>query len=133
MEELLQQVQHILNTEEGQQQLKDMMGMLGGQNGEMPDLSSLFGGSSEPSDGAAAPPSDDNSPLFSPEMLFMLQHLMGSMKNEDDNTRLLLALKPHFREERRSKVDQAVQFLRLFALWPVLKESGLLGGLFNAK
>lgn len=132
MEELLQQVQNILNTEEGQKQLQDMMSMLGGSNGEMPDLSALLGGNSGNTNGAASPPEDSGS-AFNPEMLFTLQKVMGSMKQDDDNTRLLQALKPHFREERRAKVDQAIQFLRLFALWPVIKESGLLGGLFNAK
>lgn len=132
MEELLQQVQNILNTEEGQKQLQDMMSMLGGSNGEMPDLSALLGGNSGNTNGAASPP-EDSGPAFNPEMLFTLQKVMGSMKQDDDNTRLLRALKPHFKEERRAKVDQAIQFLRLFALWPVIKESGLLGGLFNAK
>ena len=42
----------------------------------------------------------------------------------------LLALKPLLREERQSKVDKAVKMLKLFTVWTVLKDSGLLNDLF---
>ena len=63
------------------------------------------------------------------DMLMKLMSLFGSMNQQDDNERLLLALKPLLREEKRCKVDTAVKMLKLFALLPILKESGLFGGL----
>ncbi len=65
-----------------------------------------------------------------PNMLLTLMGLFESMNKTDDNERLLLALKPLLREENRTKVDAAVKFMKLFALLPVLKESGMLGKLF---
>ncbi len=62
-----------------------------------------------------------------PNMLVALMGLFESMKKTDDNERFLLALKPLLREENRSKIDSAVKFMKLFAVLPVLKESGLLG------
>ena len=50
---------------------------------------------------------------------------MGSV-SEDKNAGLLLALKPLLKEERQAKVDKAVKMLKLFAVWSVLKDSGLL-------
>ena len=63
------------------------------------------------------------------DMLMKLMSLFGSMNQQDDNERFLLALKPLLREEKRCKVDTAVKMLKLFALLPILKESGLFGGL----
>lgn len=65
-----------------------------------------------------------------PNILLTLMGLFESMKKEDDNERLLLALKPLLREDNRAKIDSAVKFMKLFALLPVLKESGMLGKLF---
>ncbi len=64
------------------------------------------------------------------DMLIKLMGMMESMNRHDDNERFLLALKPLLREENRAKIDAAVKFMKLFALLPVLKESGLLGRLF---
>lgn len=64
------------------------------------------------------------------EMLLKLFGMMESMNHQDDNERFLLALRPLLREENRAKIDAAVKFMKLFALLPVLKESGLLGRLF---
>ena len=52
------------------------------------------------------------------------------MKSEQDrNTGLLLALKPHLREENRAKIDTAVKLFRLISLLPYLKDSGLFDNL----
>ena len=50
---------------------------------------------------------------------------MGSAK-EDSDAALLLALKPHLREERQKKVEKAVKMLKLLSIWSMLKESGML-------
>lgn len=86
---------------------------------------------------------DDNSPeeneqegsdggLFGdldPNMLLTMMSLFESMNRQDDNEKLLLALKPLLREENRAKIDTAVKFMKLFALLPLLKDSGMLGRL----
>ena len=58
--------------------------------------------------------------------IMQLTELMGTFSQSDRNTELLLALKPHLKEERQKKVEKAVKMLRLFAVWNVAKESGLL-------
>lgn len=66
---------------------------------------------------------------LNPDMLMKLMSLFGSMNRQDDNERFLLALKPLLKEEKRRKVDTAVKMLKLLALLPILKESGLFGSL----
>lgn len=58
--------------------------------------------------------------------IMQLTELMGTFSQSDSNTELLMALKPHLKEERRQKVDKAVKMLRLMAVWNVAKENGLL-------
>ena len=75
--------------------------------------------------------SEEQGGLFdglNPEMLIKMMSLFGSMNQQDDNERFLLALKPLLKEENRSKVDTAVKIMKLLALLPILKESGLFGG-----
>lgn len=63
------------------------------------------------------------------ETLMKMMTLFEQAKRPTDNERFLLALKPLLREENRSKVDVALKFMKIFALLPVLKESGMLGKL----
>lgn len=61
--------------------------------------------------------------------ILKVQEIMNKASN-DKNAEFLLALKPLLREERQSKVDKAVKMLKLFTVWTVLKDSGLLNDLF---
>lgn len=64
-------------------------------------------------------------------MLMQVQKIVSSMNMEDNNTRLLQALKPHFSDSRQQKIDKAIRMLQLFSLLPMIQESGLLGGLLG--
>ncbi len=64
-----------------------------------------------------------------PSMLLTVMSLFESMNRQDDNEKLLLALKPLLREENQTKIDTAVKFMKLFALLPLLRDSGMLGKL----
>ena len=63
------------------------------------------------------------------DMLLKLMELFESMNKQSDDERLLLALKPLLREENRTKVDTAVKLLKIMALLPIIKDSGMLGKL----
>lgn len=65
------------------------------------------------------------------EAIMKLGEIMSSMNNSNDkNTRLLLALKPHLRPENRQKVDNALKLMKIISLLPLLRESGIMDGLF---
>ncbi len=58
--------------------------------------------------------------------IMKITELMGMFSQSDKNTELLLALKPHLKEERQQKVDKAIKLLKLMAVWNIAKETGLL-------
>ena len=63
---------------------------------------------------------------FDPIMLMKLGEMLGGTQKPDDNTALLLALRPRLRSQRRERVDRAVKLLRLITIFGTLKESGML-------
>lgn len=106
--------------------LNSMLGSLMGNNNntqqnnngfDMSALNSMLGGNNEALGGI-----DMN-------MILNLQKIFAGLNKNDKNTQLLLALKPHLSEQRCKKVDHAISFLRLFAMLPALKESGIFKGL----
>lgn len=136
MEDLLAKLQGILNSDEGKQQLEQVAQMLGmdDKNGSGPDLSaltSLMGGSETAQPNPEPSVQGPDLSGIDLNMLAQVQKIVSSMQMEDDNTRLLRALRPHFSEERKKKVDNAIRMLQLFSLLPVIQKSGLLGGLLG--
>ena len=79
------------------------------------------------------PQSDSSNDLFGNidiEAIMKLGEMLQSMNTSDKNTQLLLALKPHLRPENRQKVDNALKLMKIINILPLLKESGILNGLF---
>lgn len=60
--------------------------------------------------------------------LMKIQSIMQSASKPDKNIQLLLALRPLLKEENQAKIDRLIKIFKLFAVYPALKESGLLGG-----
>lgn len=164
MDDLMAKLQEILSTDEGQENLKQIAGMLGGQDNQ-PDLgaigsllnqnsgtpsaqnqqnssggfdlsalSALLGQAGNPQQGQA-PPENAGGGLdlggLDIGTLMKLQSVMGSMKRDDKNTQLIRALRPHLKEERQHRVDEAIRLMQLISMLPALRESGLLGQLFG--
>ncbi len=79
------------------------------------------------------PQSDSSNDFFGNidiEAIMKLGEMLQSMNASDKNTQLLLALKPHLRPENRQKVDNALKLMKIINILPLLKESGILNGLF---
>ncbi len=60
-------------------------------------------------------------------MLSKLAPLMGAFSKEDDDTRLLQALRPYLHGEREQRLDDTMKMLRLTKLLPLLQEQGIFG------
>ncbi len=124
--------------------LSSLAGLLGGSgNGGGLDLSALsgmLGANSNNNANNSANKNSNNSSEAPPEnfgginfsALMNIQEVLASTNQADDSTiNLLLSLKPHFSNERKMKIDQAIKMLKLFTVLPLLKDSGLLNGIFN--
>lgn len=148
MEDLMSKLQNVLNDEESMKQIKDLAGMLGNELTEntqppqspaqpvgssqnsTPDFSQLLanlsgtlGGQNNPQ---PQPTQTNNSPI-DVQKIMQLTSVISQANKSDKNVELLLALKPLLKEENQVKIDRLIKIFKLFAIYPVLKESGLLG------
>lgn len=121
MEDMMKKMGEILSDPESLRQLQELAQMFQHSDGEASDASEH---TVQQPDESAEPTGESGS--FDFGMLLKIQELMGSMQNADEDTKLLLALRPHLQQARQKKVDQAVKLLKLYAVFIALKENGLL-------
>ncbi len=55
------------------------------------------------------------------EMMKKIMSLMGQFNKDDYRTRLIEDLKPMLSDERKQKAEQAIKFLQLMEILPLLK------------
>lgn len=58
--------------------------------------------------------------------ILKLMPILTSMNKEDNNTRLLNALRPFLKEEKRKKIDEAIKIMQILKILPLLKNQGIL-------
>ena len=85
--------------------------------------------------GEAAPPQPEPEPeppamggLPDLSGLTRLMPLLSQMGQDNDDTRLLQALRPYLKGHRAGRLEESVQLLRLVRLIPLLQEQGMLKG-----
>lgn len=115
----MEKMQSLLSDPESMQQLQELAQMLQADSGQESTETESAPTATEQTDAAASCGGLDLGALMK------VSQLMGSAK-EDSDAALLLALKPHLREERQKKVEKAVKMLKLLSIWSMLKESGML-------
>ena len=117
MDDLAAMISQFLNSEEGMQQLRSVSQALG--------LGDIAGEQQSQTSSAPSFASSGAQPQIDMNTVLMLQRAMSAMGQEDKNTELLRALKPHFSPERAKKVDDAIKIMQLIRLLPMAKELGL--------
>lgn len=136
MDDIASMITQFLNSEDGMNQLKAVSAALGIPDPTAPQQSNGFQPQSN-----FQPQQNMGQPIFSPQSgqnppnmpqldmktLMMMQKAMSLFGQEDKNTELLRALKPHFSPERARKVDDAIHIMQLIRLLPLAKEMGILG------
>lgn len=122
MDDLSEKLQSLLTDPESMKNIAELAAMMNEDHGTGTDpLSNEQAGScTEPDDG------------FDFSKLLLVGEIMEQMQRQDDDTRLLLALKPYLSEERSKRVDRAVKLLRLYTIVMSLKEKGLLADLADS-
>jgi len=135
----MNKIQNVLNDEESMKQIKELADMLTADNGGQGEQ----GGKSEAptqspqnmdfsqllqSLGGISPPAESKPAQATQAGGLDIAKLMQSASKPDKNIQLLLALRPLLKEENQAKIDRLIKIFKLFAVYPALKESGLLGG-----
>ena len=106
---------------EDMERLKNVASSLMSQSGSEPSSAPKEQGAG----GNRNAPNADVSSLFGGDMAKTLMTVATQMNKEDDNTRFISALRPLLSEDRRKKADEAMKFLKLMEMLPLLK------GFFN--
>ncbi len=66
------------------------------------------------------PKADNQSPFDNPEIFFKITKVLGALSDSDDNeTRLIEALKPYLSEKRSESADKAIKFMKLSKMAPL--------------
>lgn len=109
MDDLSEKLDRLLGSEDGMKRIGELMATLGSAPSAVP---------------AAPPPADPSAPTGLPDMGMLLQFLPLISKLQQDNadTALLAALRPHLTDERQKRLDEAGQLLRLAQVLPLLTE-----------
>lgn len=155
MDDLMNKLQNVLNDEESMKQIKELAGMLGSelgdqeqvqnvnvpqpvqspQNNSSPDFSQLLSSLSGMLNGNSPQAANNSSPSNSNPLggidmgkIAQLSSIMAQANKSNKNVDLLLALRPLLKQENQIKIDRLIKIFKLFAIYPALKESGLLGG-----
>lgn len=113
MDDLFGKMQSVMSDPESMKQLKELAELIGNDEGAA---------TSEQTE-THEESSDDIG--FDIGKILELSSLLGSSGNSKD-TELLLALKPHLKEERRKKVDKAVKLMKMLDMWEKVKDMGIL-------
>lgn len=140
MDDLMAKLQSVLNDEQSMKQLGELANMLSNseqkegsaqpqQENSQPDFSQLLNSLNLGTQQSPPPPSPPASTGgLDMAKLLKLQTIMQQANKNDKNIDLLLALRPLLKEENQVKIDRLIKIFKLFAVYPLLKDSGLLGG-----
>lgn len=107
----MERISELLSDEESVKQLSELAQMLVSEDGSASDTDNAEKQSDEQPDLGA---------------VLKLTSLVGAASNDNKNTDLLRALKPHLSADKQKRVDKAIKLMKLLAMWNIAKDSGLL-------
>lgn len=116
MDDIQSQISRIMSDPEAMKQVQSL--------GEMLGLSQ----NNKPEPKPPEPEKTDISSLLGNDTLSGITKLMpvlSSMKQDDETTKLLLALRPFLSEDKRRRLDEAKKMLQFLKVLPLLKNGGL--------
>ncbi len=128
MDDLNDKITRLLSDPNSMAKIQGMMAALGGGDAHTPpEATPSPPPAPTPSPPSTPPPSLSLDGLPDLGMLTKLAPLMGAFSKEDDDTRLLQALRPYLHGEREQRLDDTMKMLRLTKLLPLLQEQGIFG------
>lgn len=141
MDDIMNKLSEVLNDPQSMKQLSQLASALGGGENntaesapsdsqeQPPDISAMLS-SLLKSGGDSAPPANRQPDPQAPDLSKLMQ-IGGMISNSaanDKNIALLTALRPLLKEENQVKIDRLIKIFRIMAAYPLIRDSGLLGG-----
>ena len=111
MEDLNEKLTQLLSSPEGMSKIQSAMAALGGMLGE---------------EATTPPPTPPSPPDLGVDMaaLHRLLPLLGNINQDNEDTRLLAALRPYLHGQRAERLEESMRLLKLMKLLPLLTEGG---------
>lgn len=114
MEDLSEKLTQLLSSPEGMSKIQSAMAALGGMMGE---------------DAPAPPPSPPAADMVvDMAAISKILPLLGNLNQENEDTRLLAALRPYLHGQRAERLEESMRLMRLMKLLPLLTEGGRTNG-----
>lgn len=120
MDDLAGKLSELLNDPQTMEKIKGLSGLLGQSSSEAPQPARTT---------APQQPAVPDTSAFPADMMqamMKLAPLFSVLKQEDDSTRLLHALRPLLGERRQKRLDESVRMMQMMRILPLLKNSGIL-------
>lgn len=121
MDNNFENIQNILSDPESMKQIEELADMIQGIENN-PEKKDSYSENSENE-------SEDNSGIDISKIMKIFSMLNSEENNKD--TALLLALKPHLREDKQKKIDKAIKIMRILGILKSANQSGLLNDLID--
>lgn len=115
MEDLNEKLTRLLSSPEGMEKIQSMMSALGGA---LPQEDT-------PPPPPMPPPAAGGIDMAA---LSKVLPLLGQMNQENEDTRLLAALRPYLHGQRAERLEESMRLLKLMKLLPLLQEGGVRNG-----
>lgn len=107
MEDLSEKLAGLLSSPEGMAKIQSAMAALGG---------------ALPQEEAPPPPPAESGADMA--MLGKILPLLGNLNQENEDTRLLSALRPYLHGQRAQRLEESMRLMQLMRLLPLLTEGG---------
>ncbi len=107
MEDLSEKLAGLLSSPEGMQKIQSAMAALGG---------------ALPQEETPPPPPAESGPDLA--MLGKILPLLSNLNQENEDTRLLSALRPYLHGQRAQRLEESMRLMQLMRLLPLLTEGG---------
>ena len=111
MEELNEKLTRLLSSPEGMEKIQSMMAALGGS---LPQ-------EEPPAETPPPPPAEIGVDMAA---LGKILPVLSRMNQENEDTRLLAALRPYLHGQRAERLEESMRLMKLMKLLPLLTEGG---------
>ena len=126
MDDLSDKIARLLSSPEGMEKIRTVMSSLGDAPAAIPAAASVPAAPAAPAPPAPSAPAGGTGAL-DPALIGRVMPLLGALNSENDDTRLLQALRPYLHGEREQRLDETMRLLRLTRLLPLLQDDGAPG------
>ena len=125
MSDLTAKLMELLSDRENMEKIQSLSSLINGSMEDSDDNSTSSQEQKCEKHSEPAPQEGDGLSLDAIQTVMRLAPLLSSLNKDDENTRLLCALRPLLSARRQAKLDESMKMLQMFKLLPLLRSQGL--------